>query len=1002
MGNNSIINASSLDTNNLSLKLGNTSASGVIIGRAGQITDIQGNLRVAGSAGINGQVLTTNGTTAEWIDLPESSNGGWVGTALSDLNMNGRNISNVVKIDASGTSLTIGNMSSTNILIGKSGITTSFPGDVSMNIVKITGRSDFQDVSLNNLSVRTKASFSNDVYINNIDINGILKVGGSNGTYGQVLISNGTNAVWASPETYNLFGSSSNMNMGNINFDASQVDISSNILNINSKLLNVNGNASMYDVSINNLSVKSNATFVSDVSVNGYTQLNNVSSNNVSISNLSVKSNATFVSDVSVNGYMQLNNVSSNNVSIYNLSVKNNATFDNTVLITGQTTFNTPPHVPNPIYGNDAASKGYVDSLVGQYSGGYNLFFNYSVTDSTYNTFKEMSHNIVDTTQQQIDNVLTTAGDTLIAQFLTLPLGITVIPVGLWNTLIYGAVDIITDTITYYFTLSKKDLAGIETPLLTSANSIDINASPNNNPTAYNMNLTISTAIDLLLTDRIFIQIYSRRTGIAGGTITLRTYFQNNYYSFTQSTLNAGTTLLSSNNVWTGTNNYAIDIKSNNISSYSTGSINHNLWVDSANTDTINIGNTNISTVNLKGSIIDLSGTNVSINNANGRTTIGNILGNINIRGSIMDLSGTILGINPVNGRTIIGNTAGNVSVRGLIIDLSATNININTGGSAGTNGQALISNGTNTLWSTIPSFSGNNIWSGPNTFSATPYISTGAINTNSVFSIFSQPNYRKGFKNYISESFINYSSMVFYSNSTTYQECGSFEFNDYSYGYTTNGNMSITFNTVDIRNNVNIGTTTTTGITSNIINIGSSPSTTTTTINGATLNLNSTGGNVNIGTSGTGTINIGNATTTTLNIGEPMTPAYTYTATNGTNIVGTIGYILGSTGSTSNSTTAETTIRTIASLPIGVWLLTAGIRYGNALTWLSTSISTTNNVHDFRYGLITTGTGPSINAHNVNRITVVTTGTVTYYLISNSSANSTLTLINFQALRIA
>lgn len=43
--------------------------------------------------------------------------------------------------------------------------------------------------------------------------------------------------------------------------------------------------------------------------------------------------------------------------------------------ISGQATFQLPPHIPDPILGNDAASKGYVDSLVGQYSGGFNLFF---------------------------------------------------------------------------------------------------------------------------------------------------------------------------------------------------------------------------------------------------------------------------------------------------------------------------------------------------------------------------------------------------------------------------------------------------------------------------------------------------------------------------------------------------------------------------------------------------------------------------------------------------
>ena len=72
-------------------------------------TNISGPIKFLGNAGFNGQVLTSNGSIARWIDLPVTSNGGWVGLAQSDLNMNGRNISNVITIDASGTSLTIGN-----------------------------------------------------------------------------------------------------------------------------------------------------------------------------------------------------------------------------------------------------------------------------------------------------------------------------------------------------------------------------------------------------------------------------------------------------------------------------------------------------------------------------------------------------------------------------------------------------------------------------------------------------------------------------------------------------------------------------------------------------------------------------------------------------------------------------------------------------------------------------------------------------------------------------
>jgi len=50
------------------------------------------------SNGINGQVLTTNGTSALSWETP-SGGGGWVGTATSDLNMQGNDIEDVDQID---------------------------------------------------------------------------------------------------------------------------------------------------------------------------------------------------------------------------------------------------------------------------------------------------------------------------------------------------------------------------------------------------------------------------------------------------------------------------------------------------------------------------------------------------------------------------------------------------------------------------------------------------------------------------------------------------------------------------------------------------------------------------------------------------------------------------------------------------------------------------------------------------------------------------------------
>ena len=131
----------------------------------------------------------------------------------------------------------------------------------------------------------------------------------------------------------------------------------------------------------------------------------------------------------------------------------------------------------------------------------------------------------------------------------------------------------------------------------TSANSVDINASPNNNPSAYNMNLTITNALTLLLTDSLIISIYVNRVG-SGDPITVRTYFEGNYYSFTQSTLNAGTTLLSSNNTWTGTNTYSLGITAPSID----------------NTGNLIVGNTT-NKLTLKGNTIEVNGDVKNIDN---------------------------------------------------------------------------------------------------------------------------------------------------------------------------------------------------------------------------------------------------------------------------------------------------------------------------------------------------------------------------------------------------
>ena len=144
---------------------------------------------------------------------------------------------------------------------------------------------------------------------------------------------------------------------------------------------------------------------------------------------------------------------------------------------------------------------------------------------------------------------------------------------------------------------------------------------------------------------------------------------------------------------------------------------------------------------------------------------------------------------------------------------------------------------------------------------------------------------------------------------------------------------------------------------------------------------------------------------TSVINCNAQLIPKYAYNVTTGVLDTGAIGYIQQNTNpatTTGTSTNVETTIKTIASLPVGVWLLTGGIQYNAINQWFGTSISSTNNVHDFSAGQSCSGALTNPNAQSCSRIVVVASGTQTWYLVRASSATTGLTNINFQAVRLA
>jgi hypothetical protein len=278
-----------------------------------------------------------------------------------------------------------------------------------------------------------------------------------------------------------------------------------------------------------------------------------------------------------------------------NLNVVNINT-NTSININGQVIFDTPPHVPNPLYGNDVASKGYVDSLVGQYSGGLNMFFNKS--QSSYNVSESVLSLEVSSSSQQ--NVSKTSSNTsvgspiLITTFVSTRLGITTIPAGIWNATIYGKTDKVNTQAYYFYKLYTRNVSDQDTLISTSSDSSIINTSTSIG--TYHCNATIETPITLVLTDRVVINLYFKKEGNEDAT-TITTYFENSYYSFVQSTLNAGTTLLSSNNNWTGTNNFDLAITTPSINAPS-------IQVESINISgsTLNVGVTGKS-INLKGNV---------------------------------------------------------------------------------------------------------------------------------------------------------------------------------------------------------------------------------------------------------------------------------------------------------------------------------------------------------------------------------------------------------------
>jgi hypothetical protein len=245
-----------------------------------------------------------------------------------------------------------------------------------------------------------------------------------------------------------------------------------------------------------------------------------------------------------------------------------------------------------PTTGNELVTKSYVDSLVGQYSGGLNLYLNYSTTNGIY---KELSNKINSNATQSINTQLVTdITYSTIASFITPSAypGISVIPRGIWNMTVYGDVSSNSaGTVNYYFKIYKY-ISDISSVLIaTSTPSNDVNSL-----TAYYIQATVPET-SMNLTDRILINLDISSNGAPINT-NICTYFENDYYSYIQTSLNDGTNILSAYNTWTGNNDFStVGLKTTTIDSDSTA-----LTIGGTTTSSLVLGKVS-NTTNIQGNL---------------------------------------------------------------------------------------------------------------------------------------------------------------------------------------------------------------------------------------------------------------------------------------------------------------------------------------------------------------------------------------------------------------
>ena len=375
---------------------------------------------------------------------------------------------------------------------------------------------------------------------------------------------------------------------------------------------------------------------------------------NVSFNNLSASG---YISPV----YLYAKNTSITNLTVTTAHIEiinfftNEGDLSTSSNILGQASFKVPPlcsYPPN--YGPELTTKSYIDSITGHSIEGYHLYFNNKNSD-IMNCSTLLSSIDLNTSVIKVTNT-----SCLIETFIT-PMGypyITTIPSGIWYAYIYGHLSSEQLSSVYYYAIVNKTASNgsILNQIGQSINSISIIASEY--PYQYKL-IIVCPETNISITDRIMVELYCNSSQT---NVSLITSFQGDYYSYMVTSLLPGTGLLSSNNDWSGINNFS------NLTLLQNVSISNVLNINGLTTTTPNISISNSLNVTRLATFQNIS--IQGILNVNDLTTLTNIsLINISVIGqlSTVNVSATNSSIQYLNANTL------NVSVVTTLNTLNVT-----------------------------------------------------------------------------------------------------------------------------------------------------------------------------------------------------------------------------------------------------------------------------------------------------------------------------------------